>query len=113
MSKLWNEILVKDKDSENYEFMTVGELTVCDDALKKKLDGMAQTKTYSIPTTEWLRERSKLRTIREEVCRIRWAKLKRENPSLQKYTEIANKALDKFFDGKRGVSRVSPFNISE
>ena len=69
---------------------------------------------YDFPhSPESLRERSKLRSMRESICGIRWSKLKRENPLLQKYVEIANKALDNFFDGNRSVSRVKPVSVSE
>ena len=121
MSKLWNSILVQPDTIEEYDRMTVEELTAVDDTLKRRLDEIAQTQAalnpahqYDFPhSPEWLRERSKLRSMRESICGIRWSKLKRENPLLQKYVEIANKALDNFFDGNRSVSRVKPVSVSE
>ena len=62
---------------------------------------------------EWFDEKSRIRHEREAISRVRWSKMKKKDPSLQKYVDKANQALDKFFERSPRTSRVRQSSASE
>ena len=119
MSKLRDSFLVPQEKTEEYDLMSIDKLTIEDDKLQRKAFSMGQSYANSTDiggqkrSKEWFDEKSRIRHERQTICRIRWSKMKKKDPSLQKYVDKANQALDKFFEGSPSTSRVRQSSASE
>ena len=115
MSKLRHSLLTPQEKIEEYDVMTIEQLDAENNRLKEKLFSMGPSyaNTAHIGNAEWFVQKNKIRHEREVVCRIRWSKMKRKDPSLRKYAERANEALDRFFEGSPRINRVKPSSAIE
>lgn len=119
MPKLRNSFLVPQEKTEEYDLMSINKLTIEDDRLQRKAFSMGQSYANTADagggkrSKEWFDEKSRIRHEREAISRVRWSKMKKKDPSLQKYVDKANQALDKFFERSPRTSRVRQSSASE